>query len=136
MTEVVELAKVGATHVFTIDSQADGKACGTGLNVAGRQLFASVFATGFTADVDAVHTRDLVETCTRLTVSYHFPLTINVCCEHSGCELAPNVRSSNGRLNKSIGRKRVNVANGACGDTLPERRAYLFPIRVPGSGRI
>ena len=49
----------------TRKQMAAGKARGTGLNVAQRQRFASVFVTGFTADVEAVEIREHVETCTR-----------------------------------------------------------------------
>lgn len=52
----------------TRKQMAAGKARGTGLNVAQRQRFASVFVTGFTADVEAVEILEHVETCTGLKV--------------------------------------------------------------------
>ena len=52
----------------TRKQMAAGKARGTGINVAQRQRFASVFVTGFTADVEAVQIREHVETCTGLKV--------------------------------------------------------------------
>ena len=52
----------------TRKQMAAGKARGTGLNVAQRQRFASVFVTGFTAEVEALEIREHVETCTELKV--------------------------------------------------------------------
>ena len=66
---VAKAAPTDNTHSHsTRKHMAAGKARGTGLNVAQRQRFASVFVTGFTADVEAVQIREHVETCTGLKV--------------------------------------------------------------------